>query len=353
MTDIFYALYDTDGKIVVNTINKDRLKELVSIEELCTSVRFDGEDYRYLKLIKNIGQGIAITTNADFKKSRKAYEKHLSSLVDSIETMKELTRQATEDLNASTHRLIHNLTSINAHNIQEIYSEFPQDLISGSGKKNIAQISQIISLKPKKVSQMILRLAKNNIAMKAEFSVFKRLYDQNTKIDMCQHNVHRVLMNIMYTFFPDFSEKQVYVDVHDSKAQAYLDYDTVHVALYHLLDNAAKYTENSSNFDITIDQNDDRVNVAFSMQSIVIEDNELELIYQEGYSGVNAHELYKSGHGIGMARIKEVLSLNNATIKLDRIGPVRNESLNGICLKYQKNIFTLSFLARKPTTSAT
>ncbi|ENM3835769.1 sensor histidine kinase [Vibrio cholerae] len=349
MTDIFYVLYDTDGKIVVNTINQDRLKALSDIGDLCTTVYFDKEEYRYLKLNKSSGRGITITKNADFKKSRKTFEKHLSSLIDSIEAIKELTRQATDDLNASTHRLIHNLTSINAHNIQEIYSEFPQDLISGSGKKNIAQISSIITTKPKKISEMILRLAKNNVAMKAEFSVFKRLYDRNTKIDMNLHNVHRVLMNIMYTFFPDFSDKQVYVNVHDSKAQAYLDYDTVHVALYHLLDNAAKYTENNSNFDITIEQHDDRVNVVFSMQSIVIEDDELELIFQEGYSGVNAHVLYKSGHGIGMARIKEVLNLNDATIKLERVGPVRNESSNGICLKYQNNIFTLSFLAKKPT----
>ncbi|EOX1604981.1 hypothetical protein ACPD0O_000062 [Vibrio cholerae] len=150
MTDIFYVLYDTDGKIVVNTINQDRLKALSDIGDLCTTVYFDKEEYRYLKLNKSSGRGIAITKNADFKKSRKTFEKHLSSLIDSIEAIKELTRQATDDLNASTHRLIHNLTSINAHNIQEIYSEFPQDLISGSGKKNIAQISSIITTKPKK-----------------------------------------------------------------------------------------------------------------------------------------------------------------------------------------------------------
>ncbi|WP_434940148.1 ATP-binding protein [Shewanella sp. HL-SH8] len=347
MSEVLYALYDSADKLVVNTIDENKLKAVLNIGSLSSIICLEDTEYRYLKVNKEHGRAIAITTDQNYIKSRKQFERHLASMVDSIETIKNLTKQANDDLNASTHRLVHNLTSINAHNIQEIYSEFPQHLISGSGKKNITQIQSIISTKPKQVSSMILRLAKNNIAMKAEFSVFKRLYDRNTKVDMNQHPVHRVLMNIMYTFFPDFSEKEVYVNVHDSKAQAYFDYDTVHVALYHILDNAAKYTENSSAFDIIIKQLEERVEVAFSMQSIVIEDNELELIYQEGYSGINAHELYKSGHGIGMARVKAMLTINNATIRIDRVGDVRNVELNGMSLKYQHNIITLSFLISK------
>lgn len=351
MSEVLYALYDSEDKLIVNTIDENKLKAISNIGSLSSTLYLEDVEYRYLKVNKEHGRAIAITTEPNYIKSRKQFEKHLTSMVDSIEAIKGLTKKANDDLNASTHRLVHNLTSINAHNIQEIYSELPQHLISGSGKKNISQIQSIISMKPKKIASMILRLAKNNIAMKAEFSVFKRLYDRNTKVDMNQHPVHRVLMNIMYTFFPDFSEKEVYVNVHESKAQAYLDYDTVHVALYHILDNAAKYTENSSEFDITIKQVEERVEVAFSMQSIVIEDNEMELIYQEGYSGVNAHELYKSGHGIGMTRVKEMLTLNSATIRLDRVGDVRNVELNGICLKYQNNIITLSFLAKKTAIS--
>lgn len=347
MNEVLYALYDSKDKLVVNTIDDNKFKAVSNISSISKLITLDKTEYRYLKINKEHGRAIAITNNSNYIRSRKLFERHLSSMIDSIETIKSITKQANDDLNASTHRLVHNLTSINAHNIQEIYSEFPQHLMSGSGNKNISQIQSIIGMKPKKIASMILRLAKNNIAMKAEFSVFKRLYDRNTKVDMNQHPVHRVIMNIMYTFFPDFSEKGVYVNVHDSKIQAFLDYDTVHVALYHILDNAVKYTENGSEFDITIKQVEDRVEVAFSMQSIVIEDNELELIYQEGYSGINAHELYKSGHGIGMSRVKEMLALNNATIRLDRVGDVRKVELNGICLKYQNNIITLSFLAKK------
>lgn len=348
MTDIFYSLYDSDDKLIISTISQDDLRTLSQIMELSTMVKIGCTKYKYLKTKYDKGTCIAITTNADYLKSRKTYQKYLSSLIESIPVIRELIKQATDELNASTHRLIHNLTSINAHNIQEIYSEFPQDLISGSGKKSINSISKIIESKPRQISSMILRLAKNNVAMKAEFSVFKRIYDRNVEVDMSYHKVHRVLMNILYTFFPDFTEKRVDVHVHDSKEMAYLDYETVHVALYHLLDNAAKYTKMNTDLDVNISLVEDKVLVSFSMLSIVIDDNELDLIYQEGYSGKSAKKLFKSGHGIGMARIKEMLILNSATFNIERKGNIISENINGFNLQHQNNIFTISFLARKP-----
>jgi K+-sensing histidine kinase KdpD len=348
MSDIFYALYDNDSKLVVSTIKEKHSRLLTEIIDLSSSVIIDNVIFKYLKTTSDQGTCIAITTKVDYSKSRKVFEKHLHSLIDSIEPIKLLSRQATDELSASTHRLIHNLTSINAHNVQEIYSEFPQELISASGKKNIAKISHIIDSKPKKIASMVLRFAKNNAAMKAEFSVFKRLYNRNATLDMGQHKVHRVIMNIVYTFFPDFTEKNVNLRIHDSNEQAYLDYETVHVALYHMLDNAEKYTKMGTNLDIYIRLVENRIVVSFDMMSIVIDDSETELIYQEGYSGKFAHELFKSGHGIGMSRIKEMLNLNKATIEVERKGKVIVEEKNGLSVSHQNNIFHLSFLSKKP-----
>ncbi len=61
------------------------------------------------------------------------------------------------------------------------------------------------------------------------------------------------------------------------------------------LDNAAKYTKNDSQFDIYITRDGDYINIAFEMDSILIEDDELDHIFQEGYSGKSAHLLFKSG----------------------------------------------------------
>lgn len=63
-------------------------------------------------------------------------------------------------------------------------------------------------------------------------------------------------------------------------------------------------------------RNDDYTNIAFEMDSILIEDDEIEHIYQEGYSRKPAHLLFKSGQGISMVRVRvrEMLDLKSITI---------------------------------------
>ncbi|EGR3413430.1 sensor histidine kinase [Vibrio parahaemolyticus] len=350
MSKTLYALFDNKGKLITSTLGESTLKSLLRKDSLSGAIKLENgtKDAKFLIVSNDKGKCLAVTTDSDYCKSRRVFEKHLLMLVETIEPIKTLSEQANKELRLSTHRLIHNLTSINAHNIQEIYGQFPQDLISGSGKKNINLISDMLIQKPKPVAKTILRLAKNNAAMKAEFAVFKRLYDKNLEVSMNYHKVHRVLMNILYTFFPDFTQKRVNVVVHDSNELAYMDYDTFHVAMFHMLDNAAKYTKNDSQFDIFITKGGDYTNIAFEMDSILIEDNEIEHIYQEGYSGKSAHLLFKSGQGIGMARVREMLDLNQGKINIVKNGPIESVDTLGLEINYQRNIFNLQFLAKKP-----
>jgi K+-sensing histidine kinase KdpD len=351
MSNTLYALFDNKDKLITSTLDESTLKALLTETNISGSITLENNTkaHRFLIVCNNKGKCLAITTDKDYSKSRRVFEKHLLMLIETIEPIKTLSEQANQELRLSTHRLIHNLTSINAHNIQEIYGQFPQDLISGSGKKNITLISDILVQKPKHVAKTILRLAKNNAAMKAEFAVFKRLYDKNLEVSMNFHKVHRVLMNILYTFFPDFTHKQVNVVVHDSDELAYMDYDTFHVAMFHILDNAAKYTKNDSQFDIFITRDEDYTNIAFEMDSILIEEDELEHIFQEGYSGKSAHLLFKSGQGIGMARVREMLDLNQGKIDIIKTGPIESVNTLGLEINYQRNIFNLKFLAKKPS----
>lgn len=68
-------------------------------------------------------------------------------------------------------RLVHNLESINGHNIQEIYDLVPQDVLSKNWKEQINFIKDEISKDPDKAALMFLRIAKHNTHMKSEFSI--------------------------------------------------------------------------------------------------------------------------------------------------------------------------------------
>jgi len=211
-------------------------------------------------------------------------------------------------------RLVHNLTSINAKNIQEIYDLVPQQTLTADVNTQLEKIIEIVTRNPEDTAMMFLRIAKHNIHMKSEFSIYRKLDRENPTLEKRNHPIHKVLMNVLHSFFVDFSDKNVYVKVGECRSQVSCDYESVQVALYHLIENASKYVRPNSTVYINFTETPNSINVSFEMQSLFIHKDEYDKIYEEGYSGQESKKTFKDGDGIGMWRIKQMLELNNAEI---------------------------------------
>lgn len=235
-------------------------------------------------------------------------------------------------------RLVHNLTSINAHNIQEIYDIVPQEILTSNLSKQLKHIEKKIKKKPKKAALMFLRIAKHNIHMKSEFSIYKKLDRSNPTLDIRRHPIRKVLLNVLHTFFIDFSDKNVNVIVNEYTGNIKFDYETIQVAFYHFLDNAAKYTKPNSEFSISFIDEKDELKVVYKMTSLHIEDDELDKIYTEGYSGKNANRTQKNGEGIGLWRIAQMFNLNKAQLEIERGKEIEN--VMGFDFSFNKFIMT-------------
>lgn len=234
-------------------------------------------------------------------------------------------------------RLVHNLTTINGKTIQEVYDLVPQELLTSDFNSQIPKITEIIKANPKDTALMFLRLAKHNIHMKSEFSIYKKLDRANPTIEKRSHPIHKVLMNILHSFFVDFSDKDVYINVGECRSSIHCDYETLQVALYHLIENASKYVKPNSTMNIIFNEKDDRINVHFKMTSLYIEEKEYSKLFEEGFSGIEAKKTYKDGEGIGMWRIKQMLELNNFTIEVNPGKQIEN--LNGF--RFSDNEFII------------
>lgn len=234
-------------------------------------------------------------------------------------------------------RLVHNLTSINAKNIQEIYALVPQEILTSDFNKQIPKISEIVSENPDETAVMFLRMAKHSLHMKSEFSIYRKLDRNNPTLDKKKHPIHKVLMNILHSFFIDFSDKDVYVDVGECHEQVICDYESIQVAFYHLIENASKYVKPKSTVNIDFVLVEQKLFLKIKMDSLYIELEEKGLIFTEGYSGKEARKTYKDGDGIGMWRIKQMLELNDFDIELNAGEEIEN--LNGF--RFSKNEFII------------
>jgi len=137
----------------------------------------------------------------------------------------------------------------------------------------------------------------------------------------------------------DFSDKDVIVKVNEYDGRINIDYETMHVALYHIIENAAKYVRPKTNLFINFKENTHTLKVEFVMESLFIEELEKDRIYEEGYSGLNVKNIGKQGEGIGMYRILRLVKLNNA--KFETIRGETVSRLHGI--KFANNKFILEF----------
>lgn len=213
-------------------------------------------------------------------------------------------------------RLVHNLTSINAHNIQELYDLVPQDILSTNYQTQLDSIQKEIKRNPKKAALMFIRIAKHNIHMKSEFSIYKKLDRKDAVLDFSSHPIKKVILNILHTFFVDFTNNDIYVHVSDYNGRVIIDYESIQVALYHLIENASKYTMPNSNINIMFVENGKEVDVSFQMTSLHIENDEKEKIFIEGYSGKAACNCNLNGDGIGMWQISQMVRLNSGKVTI-------------------------------------
>jgi len=245
--------------------------------------------------------------------------------------------QISTELNKRTRRLIHNLTTINAQSIQELYNFIPQDVLTKNIDYQLKNIQKALKSEFHEASKLFLRITKNNLRMKTEFSVFKTMYEQKSPPTFRKHAVQKVVLNVLHTFFSDFTDHDVRVKVQDFPRQVDLDYETFSVAIFHIIENAAKYIMPNSTLSISFSPQKSDIHITFEMLSLPVRDDEVANLCTEGFSGELAHKLQLAGDGIGMFRTKRLLRLNNGDIIFENnIKPRENTNKSGFDYEWNR-----------------
>jgi signal transduction histidine kinase len=294
--------------------------------------------------MKKDGDWLTYTCTDDINsiKSKKVFIRESEVVAGSIPFLIKLKNEVEEMEKTAAKRLMHNITSLNALCLQEVFAFISQDLFSGTNQfEQMSITKKIIEENPADAAKLLLRVIKNNSFMKAEISVFEKLYDASPRLKKKSHIVHKVITNVLYIFFAELTDRQIKMHIADCLERVVIDYDSITVALIHLIDNAAKYALSESSIFIDFKKNENLLIISVDMISIQIKDHEANRIYEENYSGSYVRSLALSGNGIGMYIVKRLIDLNGGSINLIRnTDPQRNDTRLGI--PYERNIFEIS-----------
>ncbi|WP_066219819.1 ATP-binding protein [Formosa haliotis] len=335
-----FKISDKDENIISQNLENDCVNCFANCNssgKLFSECPIYNQNRRQGKIINNKGTTFLCCGTT---KTTKLFKEKLEALsyayYDLIIPREQIISEIKKSEQKKVNRLVHNLTSINAHNIQEIYDLIPQDVLASNWRTQVEFIEKELVSKSNKASMMFLRIAKHNIHMKSEFSIYRKLdRDDNANLEFKGYPIRIVLLNVLHTFFGDFTSKNVYVNVSDYYGKVLIDYETIQVALYHLIENSSKYTKTDSTIYIDFKEDNDNVIISMEMISLYIPESERKKIFQEGFSGTSAKKLGKSGDGIGMWRIKQMVELNKGEIEINFGNTIEN--YRGI--DFSKNIF--------------
>lgn len=278
-------------------------------------------------------------------KTTKLFREKLEFIHYALPTLQGLKLACKNEAAAEEHlkykRILHNLKNLNAHTIQELYDLVPQEYISANVKEQFEAIKETISENLDQCARTFIRIAKHHSHMKAEFTIQDKLTGLDPILQVRPHVIRKVLMNVLHTFFIEFDDQDVQVTVNTNYTSINVDYESIHVAFYHLILNASKYIRQSTTFRIQFDENDRFLKIEFIMESMYIRQDEVTRIFEEGYSGINPQKADLAGEGIGMGRIKSLIELNKGTFA---VFPAKRPNYTDRAgIEYGSNIFRIEF----------
>ncbi|MFW5804054.1 MAG: sensor histidine kinase [bacterium] len=250
-------------------------------------------------------------------KSTKMFKKKFSLIYNFSKELTPSIKQYEINIKTQYARLMHNLINYNSHFIQEIYSIIPQEEISNKRDKILDLFKSKIRNNENIVSKSMLRMLKNANFIKSEISIFNKLYSKNIQLNKHQHKIHKVLLLVLNSFWMDFNNNGNFLNIEDCAQDLKFDYESVSSALVHLVENTLKYIAPKTELNVSFIHKNHYLILILDMVSTIINDDEIDKIFQEGYSGEIPRIHGLQGKGIGLYMVKRLLKLNGAKIEVD------------------------------------
>lgn len=286
-----------------------------------------------------------LTTEEKYINRYKLFKELVELSTIAIEPISNFQNKLIEKHSSDNQEFIHNVTSLNSYSIQALFSLIPQNKLTGNINKQVDAVKEIISEKPIVASKTLLKLIKYSLATKVEFSVFERtmkIYQVSQKLD---YPIREMVLSILQIFMEDFEEMKITVLLDACERRISLDYNSLFVSLYYILDNAVKYCCPNTDFKIIFKEENDSFAILIIMISVRIEDHEVQKLNVKGYRSENVKTLNKEGNGIGMYRILKTLKFNDAVLE---ISPRVNSYTREIGeVKYEANQFKIKFIGQQ------
>jgi signal transduction histidine kinase len=345
-----YYIEDKSENVLLSNLN---LKCFACVKECNTDsekVSCPSENKIMRRGKKKIKENIVYlcSSQPDDVHSSKVFKKKFAPYIQLLHQYNNIRENIISPVTLSSKRLVHNVVDLNAKNIQDLDYHFSNVYSYKNYEEQVRFISsKIKELKDSdELATLILDIIKREKMIKFEIATHNKIISPGNAFDKnrASHKLHKVFLNAFYVVSKSLNDFGVKTQIQSSELEAYFDYQSVSVALTHLLNNAEKYSVENGRINISF-RTENRAEKNYSvividMISLRITDNDLVNIFNEGYSGEEAIKAKLNGSGIGMWLARLIVNKNGGTIKI--ITNVDKSLKKNISNKfYENNVFEI------------
>jgi len=313
-------IIDSDGKLVYTDLMETCHECLFQYSGIGTSnvvCSIDGNTKRIAHIVNRHGKMFACSYGSKTKHNFMAELEALKIGQQYFNGIsKKIVKETLEDEKNRVIRLEHNLKTLNGQCLQLMENIVPQHLFLKNihASEVVTTVENIISTKIRETALTSLKLVKHLMSVKSELLVYDIIFQSDVKLQKENHKVRDVLMLVLYKFFGELYDKNVFVDVDNYYEWGYFDFDTVNVALYYIVENISKYICPDTTIKVHLNKTSTMNVISFEMRSLHVDKDEEGKIFHKGYSGKAAKQMSLSGEGLGMYQAHRLLEMNEAKI---------------------------------------
>lgn len=335
--EILYHLSLNNLDVVLSNLPKEMIKDVVDLP-LGFKVENNGG---YKKRIEKVSldNGWIYLSICDNDITNKYFKKYLEFLKSMYMPLLNHRRELSCKYEDNVRRFRHNINGYTTKIQDELENVFPSDMNKQNDWKSVfSQLRTEISQNNEVATKAFLHIYKNVQLIKAEMEVYDIMNTETANLNIIEHPIRKVIDLSVQSFFLELLDKNINIKNGMSTDKVLIDFPTFSVVLGHILDNTVKYAAENSLLEISFVSAQDKLKVRFSMTSILVNLDEINMIFDEKYSGQWASEIGLQGHGIGMYYAKKLIELNRGTIEF--IAGKEKYKLNGV--PYADNIIEIT-----------
>ncbi len=159
----------------------------------------------------------------------------------------------------------------------------------------------IVSAEIKRLSRLVVSMLNMSKIESGDFEMKPRNYDIADQV-----------IHILLTFEQKIEEKQIDIRGLESFEPTYIvaDPDMIYQAIYNLIDNAVKFTNQGGYIEFTLTDNDSRIELKIKNSGTGIKQEELSRVFERFYKVDKSRSLDAKGAGLGLYLVKLMIEMH-------------------------------------------